>query len=130
LYEFQKQYPHTEAKVNTYLSQTGNYFQSYIRRGLSNLAAEDNELHAAAAAAAAVTTPTALGPSMLSTPSQSMDYQSSSFPISTAVHHAPTAPILEQHHHQQQQPEQRLSSFETHQQSRNEARSSIHAGGK
>lgn len=37
--------------MNTYLVQTGSYFQSYIRRGLSNLAAEDNELQAAAAAA-------------------------------------------------------------------------------
>ncbi|KAI9254442.1 armadillo-type protein [Phascolomyces articulosus] len=44
LYEFQKKYPLAEAKVNTYLSQSGTYFQSYIRRGLSNLAAEDNEL--------------------------------------------------------------------------------------
>ena len=30
-----------------YLTETGSYFQSYIRRGLSNLAAEDNESHAA-----------------------------------------------------------------------------------
>lgn len=44
LYEFQKKYPLAEAKVNTYLSQSGQYFQSYIRRGLSNLAAEDTDL--------------------------------------------------------------------------------------
>ncbi|KAF7730601.1 Microtubule-associated protein, microtubule dynamics during spindle orientation [Apophysomyces ossiformis] len=46
LYEFQKKYPLAEAKVNAFLGQTGTYFQSYIRRGLSNLAAEDNELRA------------------------------------------------------------------------------------
>ncbi|KAI9483394.1 MAG: armadillo-type protein [Benjaminiella poitrasii] len=46
LYEFQKSYPHASGKVNNYLSQTGSYFQSYIRRGLSNLEAEDNELQA------------------------------------------------------------------------------------
>lgn len=53
LYEFQKTYPLAEAKVNGYLVQTGNYFQSYIRRGLSNLAAEDNESRATAQAQAA-----------------------------------------------------------------------------
>lgn len=46
LYEFQKRYPHAETKVNAYLSQTGNYFQSYIRRGLNNLSAEDDSLKA------------------------------------------------------------------------------------
>ncbi|KAG0164625.1 Microtubule-associated protein, microtubule dynamics during spindle orientation [Apophysomyces sp. BC1034] len=46
LYEFQKKYPLAETKVNAFLGQTGTYFQSYIRRGLSNLAAEDNELRA------------------------------------------------------------------------------------
>lgn len=46
LYEFQKKYPHAETKVNAYLSQTGNYFQSYIRRGLNNLSAEDDSLKA------------------------------------------------------------------------------------
>jgi hypothetical protein len=49
LYEFQKKYPHAETKVNAYLSQTGNYFQSYIRRGLNNLSAEDDSLKANAA---------------------------------------------------------------------------------
>ena len=44
LYEFQKRYPHAETKVNAYLSQTGNYFQSYIRRGLNNLSAEDDSM--------------------------------------------------------------------------------------
>ncbi|KAI8099122.1 armadillo-type protein [Halteromyces radiatus] len=42
LYEFQKRYPLAENKVNTYLSQTGTYFQRYIQRGLHNLAAEDH----------------------------------------------------------------------------------------
>ncbi|GAB5588997.1 hypothetical protein Unana1_03897 [Umbelopsis nana] len=46
LYEFRKRYPHAETKVNAYLSQTGNYFQSYIRRGLNNLSAEDDSLKA------------------------------------------------------------------------------------
>ncbi|CAO3632931.1 unnamed protein product [Cunninghamella echinulata] len=41
LYEFQKKYPLAENKVNSYLNQTGTYFQRYIRRGLSNLAADD-----------------------------------------------------------------------------------------
>ncbi|RUP25535.1 hypothetical protein BC936DRAFT_138829, partial [Jimgerdemannia flammicorona] len=41
LYEFQKKHPGVEMKVNAHLAQTGTYFQSYIRRGLSNLAAED-----------------------------------------------------------------------------------------
>ncbi|KAI8334829.1 armadillo-type protein [Chlamydoabsidia padenii] len=43
LYDFQKKYPLAETKVNIYLSQTGTYFQRYIRRGLSNLAAEDHD---------------------------------------------------------------------------------------
>lgn len=57
--------------MNTYLVQTGTYFQSYIRRGLSNLAAEDNELQAAAAAAAAsapTNTPPTITPSAPSPP--------------------------------------------------------------
>lgn len=122
LYEFQKQYPHTEAKVNTYLSQTGTYFQSYIRRGLSNLAAEDNDIHAQAAAT--VPTPAALIPSVLSTPQHSMEY---------VTPQIATTPNIEQHHHYQpqQHQEQRLSAFELHQQqSRSDSRSSIHAGGK
>ncbi|RUS19776.1 armadillo-type protein [Endogone sp. FLAS-F59071] len=41
LYEFQKKHPGVEVKVNAHLAQTGTYFQSYIRRGLSNLATED-----------------------------------------------------------------------------------------
>ncbi|KAI9315486.1 armadillo-type protein [Dichotomocladium elegans] len=58
LYEFQKKYPLAEVKVNTHLSQSGQYFQSYIRRGLSNLAAEDNDLRAQP--------PTSSSPSMAS----------------------------------------------------------------
>ncbi|ORX54518.1 ARM repeat-containing protein [Hesseltinella vesiculosa] len=42
LYEFQKRFPLAENKVNNYLNQTGTYFQRYIRRGLSNLAADDH----------------------------------------------------------------------------------------
>ncbi|KAI9004872.1 armadillo-type protein [Phycomyces nitens] len=56
LYEFQKKYPSAEGKVNAFLSQSGTYFQSYIRRGLSNLAAEDNELRASQPALPAYST--------------------------------------------------------------------------
>ncbi|KAI9250400.1 armadillo-type protein, partial [Helicostylum pulchrum] len=109
LYQFQKSYPLAETKVNTYLSQTGNYFQSYIRRGLSNLAAEDSDLHAAqaaaVAAAAAQQQQTLAASSMVS---QNMDYQ--------------TTPIPEQYSiHQDQR-----TSFESPQLSR----ASLHAGGK
>lgn len=97
--------------MNTYLSQTGNYFQSYIRRGLSNLAAEDSELAAVEAAAA-----TAAAASMVTPPN--VDYQS--FP-STTIH---TTPIPEQYNHQER------SSFESPQHSRPDPRLSIHAGGK
>lgn len=105
LYQFQKSYPLAEAKVNTYLSQTGNYFQSYIRRGLSNLAAEDSDLHAAQAAAAAAQQQASAASSMVS---QSMDYH--------------TTPIPEQYSiHQDQR-----TSFDSPQLSR----ASLHAGGK
>ncbi|KAF9133583.1 Microtubule-associated protein, microtubule dynamics during spindle orientation [Mortierella sp. 14UC] len=40
LYQFQKQYPNMEPKVNAHLAKTGTFFQSYIRRGLANLEAE------------------------------------------------------------------------------------------
>ncbi|CAG8520285.1 7962_t:CDS:10 [Acaulospora colombiana] len=43
LYEFQKQHPEMEGKVTTQLSKTGPYFQSYIRRGLANIASEEEE---------------------------------------------------------------------------------------
>ncbi|CAG8557067.1 17160_t:CDS:10, partial [Dentiscutata erythropus] len=43
LYEFQKQHPEMESKVTSHLSKTGPYFQSYIRRGLANIAAEEEE---------------------------------------------------------------------------------------
>ncbi|KAF9924030.1 Microtubule-associated protein, microtubule dynamics during spindle orientation [Linnemannia zychae] len=42
LYQFQKQYPNMESKVNAHLAKTGTFFQSYIRRGLANLEAEAN----------------------------------------------------------------------------------------
>ncbi|KAI8601376.1 hypothetical protein EDD21DRAFT_374628 [Dissophora ornata] len=35
-------YPNMESKVNAQLAKTGTFFQSYIRRGLANLAAEAN----------------------------------------------------------------------------------------
>ncbi|KAI9279535.1 armadillo-type protein [Sporodiniella umbellata] len=69
LYEFQKAYPLAQTKVNTYLGQTGTYFQSYIRRGLSNLAAEDNETHAASPATIPATvTPNTVHPVTPSAP--------------------------------------------------------------
>ncbi|CAG8440367.1 2083_t:CDS:10, partial [Acaulospora morrowiae] len=43
LYEFQKQHPEMESKVTSQLSKTGPYFQSYIRRGLANIASEEEE---------------------------------------------------------------------------------------
>ncbi|GAA5815313.1 hypothetical protein MFLAVUS_008819 [Mucor flavus] len=104
LYQFQKSYPLAEAKVNTYLSQTGNYFQSYIRRGLSNLAAEDSDLHAAQAAAAAAQQQQASAASSMV--SQNMDYH--------------TTPIPEQYSIQQDQ----RTSFDSPQLSR----ASLHAG--
>src|SRR5690606_32382114 len=46
LYEFQKKYPYAEGKVNAHLAKTGTYFQSYIRRGLANIAAEEDAANA------------------------------------------------------------------------------------
>lgn len=43
LYEFQKMYPQSEHKITAQLAKTGTYFQSYIRRGLANIAAEEAE---------------------------------------------------------------------------------------
>ncbi|KAL9553831.1 hypothetical protein MBANPS3_003097 [Mucor bainieri] len=87
LYEFQKTYPLAEAKVNGYLLQTGNYFQSYIRRGLSNLAAEDSESRATAQAQALAAAQAA---------SQSISAAHVSPTPTTDYHHAstPTTPII------------------------------------
>ncbi|RCH82175.1 stu2 protein, partial [Rhizopus azygosporus] len=87
LYEFQKAYPAAQSKVNTYLSQTGTYFQSYIRRGLSNLAAEDNEMLAASTIPMVPTTTTATATSMPATPVATVTAASSPSPtnISTAT---------------------------------------------
>ncbi|KAI8967762.1 armadillo-type protein [Mycotypha africana] len=52
LYEFQKKYPNAESRVKVFLNQTTPFFKSYIQRCLSNLEAEDEELHAAAASEA------------------------------------------------------------------------------
>ncbi|CAG8566357.1 15598_t:CDS:10, partial [Funneliformis caledonium] len=43
LYEFQKQHPDMKGKIATHLSRTGPYFQSYIRRGLANIAIEEED---------------------------------------------------------------------------------------
>jgi cytoskeleton-associated protein 5 len=44
LYELQKKYPQTEARINNWLAGTGTYFQSYIRRAMENHRNEDYEL--------------------------------------------------------------------------------------
>ncbi|ORZ32025.1 armadillo-type protein [Catenaria anguillulae PL171] len=36
LYHFQKRYPHMQAKIDEYMSRTGPFFQSYIKRNLAN----------------------------------------------------------------------------------------------
>ncbi|CAG8608892.1 3275_t:CDS:2, partial [Paraglomus occultum] len=43
LYEFQKEHPEMESKISAQLETTSFYFQSYIRRGLSNIATEEEE---------------------------------------------------------------------------------------
>ncbi|KAG9290927.1 hypothetical protein G9A89_011077 [Geosiphon pyriformis] len=43
LYEFQKLHPEMEPKITAQLSKTGTYFQSYIKRGLQNIAVEEEE---------------------------------------------------------------------------------------
>lgn len=67
LYEFQKKYPLAEAKVNTYLSQSGQYFQSYIRRGLSNLAAEDTDLRSQQAQSSPLSSPSVMHTTTINT---------------------------------------------------------------
>ncbi|OZJ04855.1 hypothetical protein BZG36_02598 [Bifiguratus adelaidae] len=41
LYQFGKEHPSAESRINAHLALTGTYFQSYIRRALANLEAED-----------------------------------------------------------------------------------------
>ncbi|KAJ3077818.1 Microtubule-associated protein, microtubule dynamics during spindle orientation, partial [Quaeritorhiza haematococci] len=43
LYDFQKRHPYTEQLVNHHLSKTGSYFQGYIKRGLAQLATEEQK---------------------------------------------------------------------------------------
>lgn len=116
--------------MNTYLCQTGNYFQSYIRRGLSNLAAEDKELHAAAVAASAASSANA---SMVASPNQEhhQSYASNrSITPTTADARLQFEQQQQQHLHQQQQQQQvQRQSFESPQPPRNnEVRSSMIAG--
>ncbi|KAJ3290966.1 Cytoskeleton associated protein 5 [Rhizoclosmatium sp. JEL0117] len=47
LYQFRKQHPDCDVYVNQHLSKTGNYFQGYIKRGLSALEAEERSERAA-----------------------------------------------------------------------------------
>ncbi|GAA5910305.1 hypothetical protein JCM6882_003246 [Rhodosporidiobolus microsporus] len=41
LYEFQKEHPEAAKKVETWMSGTGSYFQTYLKRALANLKAAD-----------------------------------------------------------------------------------------
>lgn len=93
LYEFQKKYPLAEAKVNTYLSQSGQYFQSYIRRGLSNLAAEDTDLRSqqAQSSPVAMHTTTTTANAMTTTTTSMASVPVSNLPAATAS--MTTAPI-------------------------------------
>ncbi|KAI5480254.1 microtubule associated protein [Pseudohyphozyma bogoriensis] len=43
LYNFQKTHPEAEARIATWMAGTGNYFQTYLRRALDNLATADRE---------------------------------------------------------------------------------------
>lgn len=131
LYEFQKKYPLAEAKVNAYLSQTGTYFQSYIRRGLSNLAAEDNDLRAASlqtpssVPASPTTTYNSVGlstatPTPITATTAINDLPSSSHPSSPKSSSPPAASTILQEHRQ---------SFDLHRTSSGSGvRTSMHAG--
>lgn len=43
LYAFQRAHPEAQGLIDAHLSKSGTYFQSYIRRSLANLEAEDRE---------------------------------------------------------------------------------------
>ncbi|GAA6061591.1 hypothetical protein JCM10212_004341 [Sporobolomyces blumeae] len=43
LYEFQKEHPEASARIATWMAGTGSYFQTYLKRALSNLEAADLE---------------------------------------------------------------------------------------
>lgn len=141
LYEFQKKYPTAESKVNAYLSQTGTYFQSYIRRGLSNLAAEDNELrqNVQTTPPSVPSTPTTVTSHVLSSPTTAThntdqgSYPSSSSPRNHSPPLVSSSPTLQE---QQQQKQQQQSQQQQYRQSfdinrlssTSGVRTSIHAG--
>ncbi|OAD02874.1 hypothetical protein MUCCIDRAFT_142534 [Mucor lusitanicus CBS 277.49] len=128
LYEFQKTYPLAEAKVNGYLVQTGNYFQSYIRRGLSNLAAEDSESRATAqaqalaAAQAASQSISAAATASHVAPTPTTDYH-----LHSSFSPTPTTPIISSTPMMEQTSNDRLS-FDS--QSNRTSMHSVSAGGK
>ncbi|KAM0755289.1 ARM repeat-containing protein [Meredithblackwellia eburnea MCA 4105] len=43
LYEYQKQHPEAEGRISHWMAGTGNYFQTYLKRALDNLAQADRE---------------------------------------------------------------------------------------
>ncbi|GAA5878237.1 hypothetical protein JCM16303_002695 [Sporobolomyces ruberrimus] len=43
LYEFQKEHPEAAARIATWMAGTGSYFQTYLKRALANLEANDHE---------------------------------------------------------------------------------------
>lgn len=92
LYEFQKKYPLAEAKVNTYLSQSGQYFQSYIRRGLSNLAAEDTDLRSQQAQSSPLSSPSVMHTTTINTSNAASSVPVSNLPAATTASMT-TAPI-------------------------------------
>ncbi|BGP14170.1 hypothetical protein JCM10213_002469 [Rhodosporidiobolus nylandii] len=46
LYEFQKDHPEAAPRVEKWMSGTGSYFQTYLRRALANIEASEQERHA------------------------------------------------------------------------------------
>ncbi|GAA5893605.1 hypothetical protein JCM5296_002476 [Sporobolomyces johnsonii] len=48
LHEFQKEHPEAAARISTWMAGTGSYFQTYLKRALSNLEAADRERNAEA----------------------------------------------------------------------------------
>lgn len=43
LFEYRKAHPIAEAKIQIWMATTGNYFQTYLKRALDNLAIAERE---------------------------------------------------------------------------------------
>ncbi|GAA6011628.1 hypothetical protein JCM11491_004710 [Sporobolomyces phaffii] len=92
LYEFQKEHPEASARISTWMAGTGSYFQTYLKRALANLEANDSERK--------VETPTSPGsesmssvPSRLSRPSSAASNAAPGTPTrSSRLSLGPTAP--------------------------------------